>query len=538
MYSRYFLVVLLVLALQDGFAQKESTSKAIDSLLSEWNHPNLPALSIAVVKDGETVYERHLGMRNIKAGLFNDASSEFWIASVSKQFTAAAIYLLASEKRLSLAQSIVHYFPELPAIYKPVTINHLLHHTSGVRDGFVLTALSKKPEALYTNENVMAYIKRQTKLNFSPGTQYEYNNSGYVLLALVIEKVSGQPFPAFLKQAVFLPLAMNKTYVAGKVPTRPEMAVGYHSSAGSPSGFEEGQFQGNTYGSTGIITTLADLVVWSRVVQQPAQFPSFKPVIRQLLLEGALKGGKKIAYAGGLEKFVRKGSIVYEHFGMDEGYKANIVYFPAAQLSIIGLTNNSSDYRFWQLLYSVADLVHEEKGGRFQLQPSDEQPHLTRYFYSHDALPMLRLVSKYANCATLSTTPGGFAAPYKIKGHVLQSLDPMPTTYQLTGNTLAFIDPYYHGDRKLKHITPEARTGDLLSFAGEYHSAEVEATYTISKSGNQLFFQFAPGIEFSLFRLTTTDFVFDYNGANYIRFSKEGFLFSRDGCRQLEFKRQ
>ena len=151
---------------------------------------------------------------------------------------------------------------------------------------------------------------------------------------------------------------------------------------------------------------------------------------------------------------------------------------------------------------------------------------------------MLRLVRKDATHAKISTTPGGLAAPYKISGNVLQSLDPVPATYRLMANTLTFIDPYYHSNRQLQLLTPEARVDDLAPFVGEYLSAELETSYKISMADNRLFFEFVPQLKFPLFRLTAADFVFDYSGANFIRFTKEGLLFSREGCRQLAFQRK
>lgn len=534
MYAKFVFFFLLIVCMQTVNAQEGSTNKQIDSLLSEWNRPNVPALSIAVVKGGKPVYQQQYGMANIKEGTRNNPGSLFWIASVSKQFTAAGIYLLAKEKKLSLSQSLLHYFPALPSIYKPVTINHLLHHTSGIRDGFVLTALSKKPEALYTNENVVKYKSLQTALNFSPGAEYEYNNGGYVLLALIIEKASGLSFPEFMKSKLFLPLGMKDTYVAGKVPVEANMTRGYHAA---DSSFEEGSFQGNTYGSSSVVTTLSDMIRWAQVMQHPQKTPWLAPVIRELLETGELNGRKKIAYAGGLEKFVYKGKTVYEHFGADEGYKANIIYFPSTQLTVIGMTNNSTEYRLWRLLYSVADVVHGERNDLRNL-PESEEPVSTSYFYTREGLPAFRVLQRFSSYAKLSTSPGGYGVPYKISGDALESLDPIPSSFILNEKALISVDRYYGTSRALKSIVPSTTVQDLNSFVGEYVSGEVETSYRISSDNNQLFFEFAPELKLPLFRLTDTDFVFDYSGPNFIQFTKEGFLFSRDGCRQLAFKKR
>ncbi len=174
-------------------AQDIALGKAVDQLLPTWQADSAaPALSLAIIKNGQPVYTRYAGYAAIKERTLNNASTQFWVASVTKQFTAAGIYLLAAQHKLQLSHSIRHYLPALPALFEQVTINQLIHHTSGIRDGFVLTALSGKQEGAYTNEHVFHYLTLQQAFNHLPGTHFEYNNSGYVLLAKVIETVSGK----------------------------------------------------------------------------------------------------------------------------------------------------------------------------------------------------------------------------------------------------------------------------------------------------------------------------------------------------------
>jgi CubicO group peptidase (beta-lactamase class C family) len=538
MHFRLFSFFLLVCFTQAAKPQENRKFMAVEALLAEWNKADVPALSVAIVRNGKALYKRQYGMANIKEGVRNDPSSRFWIASVSKQFTAAGIYLLEQQKKLTLSQSISHYFPELPPIYQPVTIRHLVYHTSGIRDGFVLTALAKKPEPLYTNENVLKYISLQNKLNFSPGTAYEYNNSGYVLLALIIEKVSGLSFPVFMKESVFIPLGMKDTDVTGKVPSYYSMARGYHSKADAPGSFEEGAFQGDTYGSTGVVTTLNDLIRWAQVVQHPEAVQSFTYIIRQLLKAGELQGHAKIAYAGGLEKLSYKSKTVYEHFGADDGYKANVIYFPSTRLSVIGMTNNSSDYRLWGLLYSIADIMHDEKVQTPRMAEENEQLLSTTYYYNSENLPTFRMIKTFRSYAKVSTSPYDQGVFHKFTGDDLQSLDPIPTYKVYNANTFFSLDPYYTSSRRLTALSPLRVTDDLRLMEGEYVSTEIEASYKVFNIGNELFLEFAAGLKFPLFRLTTTDFVFEYSGPNFIQFTKDGFQYSREGVWKLDFQKQ
>ncbi len=240
-----------------------------------------------------------------------------------------------------------------------MSIDKLLHHTSGIRDGFVLTALSKKPEEEYTNENVLLYLTKQKELNFKPGTEFEYNNSGYVLLAKVIETVSNLSYPEFLKSNIFQPLGMINTFVSGKYEQSNKISKGYRSKDGSnqPGTFDISVFKGNTYGSTGIITNVADLTRWTALFHRSQSNTKLNLVSNEMQKAGKLNDGTSIAYAGGLELMKYKGSLAMEHFGADEGFKANILYFPKERLSIIGLANNTTDYDLSRKLYSVADII-------------------------------------------------------------------------------------------------------------------------------------------------------------------------------------
>jgi CubicO group peptidase (beta-lactamase class C family) len=342
-----------------SIAQTSMEQKAIDSIFKVYNTGATPGTSVGVVRDGKVLFENGYGFADIEHQQKIDSVTLFWIASVSKQFTAAAIYLLVLDKKIDLKSSVRTYIQNLPEIYDAVSIDKLLHHTSGIRDGFVLTALSKKPEEEYTNENVLLYLTKQNELNFKPGTEFEYNNSGYVLLAKVIETVSNLPYPEFLKSNIFQPLGMINTFVSGKYEQSNKISKGYRSKDGSnqPGTFDISVFKGNTYGSTGIITNVADLTRWTALFHRSQSNTKLNLVSNEMQKAGKLNDGTSIAYAGGLELMKYKGSLAMEHFGADEGFKANILYFPKERLSIIGLANNTTDYDLSRKLYSVADII-------------------------------------------------------------------------------------------------------------------------------------------------------------------------------------
>ncbi len=540
MLNRGFLIAFFIATISQVWAQSFDKSLSIDHLLSNWDKPNSPGYAITVIQKGIPIYHRYGGMANIDKKIPVDSFTQFWVASVTKQFTATAIYILASNGKIDPKRSVRFYLNDLPSIYEPVTIDHLLHHTSGIRDGFVLTALSKKGEESYTNENVIKYLKMQKEVSFKAGTEFEYNNSGYVLLATVIGKVSGLSYSEFVRKNIFVPLGMTHSYISGEYAGENSLAEGYHevSSNDSAKKFEAGHFRGNSYGSTGLITNTVDLIKWATALQNPGTFEQLKIKRSTLFAIGKLKDGKPIAYAGGLEKFTYAGKTVYEHFGADEGFKANIIVFPESQLAIIGLTNNGSNYELSNNLYSIADIVHNKTVGANAEFSIDDKILSETYYYNPGKTPFLRIVRRYGNHAEIKDSPNGFWIDHALlQNGVLKSHSAIPTIYKLSPSVISSGEAYGMS-KTAKAITLNKDTNDLKKYVGEFYSSELDVSYKIIKNDQTLYFEFAPGIQIPLQRLTKEDFAFDYSGPNFIQFSKTGFYFSREGCRRLKFGKQ
>jgi CubicO group peptidase (beta-lactamase class C family) len=532
-----FLLVFLIVTISAIKGQSFDKSGSIDSVLTSWDKHNAPGYAVAIIQNGSPIYQRFGGMANIENGTRVGSLTQFWVASVTKQFTATAIYILASQGKIDLKRSARFYLTDLPPVFERVAIDHLLHHTGGLRDGFVLTALSKKGEESYTNENVIKYLKLQRSMSFKPGTEYEYNNSGYVLLATVIEKISGLSYPEFVKQNIFIPLGMTHSYISGSYAGERSLAEGYHevSSADQNKKYEAGHFRGNSYGSTGLITNTVDLIKWANALQDPEKFEVLKIKRSTLFANGKLASGKPIAYAGGLEKLSYAGRTVYEHFGADEGFKANIVVFPETGLSIIGLTNNGSNYELSRKLYAIADVFFGNTGTLHAAVDPGEHVISETYFYNPARTPVLKMIRRYRRHAEIRDSPDGIYVDHAVlKPNVFKSYDPIPTIYRRSPPDITIVDPY--GMKKTaRQFKIDTASGDLKRFDGEYYSSELEVSYKIVAKDRHLYLEFVPGVLFPLRRLTATDFVFDYSGPNFIQFSKKGFYFSRDGCRKLEF---
>jgi CubicO group peptidase (beta-lactamase class C family) len=530
-----FLLVFLLVTISATKGQSFDKAGSIDSILTNWDKANAPGYAVAVIQNGFPIYHRYGGMANIENGTRVDSLTQFWVASVAKQFTATAIYILASQGKIDIKRSIRFYLTDLPPVFEPVAIDHLLHHTGGLRDGFVLTALSKKGEESYTNENVIKYLKMQRSMSFKPGAEFEYNNSGYVLLATVIEKVSGLSYPEFVMQNIFIPLRMTHSYISGSYAGERSLAEGYRevSSADLNKKYEAGHFRGNSYGSTGLITNTVDLIKWATALQNPEKFELLKIKRSTIFANGKLASGKSIAYAGGLEKLSYAGRTVYEHFGADEGFKANIVVFPEAGLAIIGLTNNGSNYELSRKLYAIADVFFGNTETMPAVADPGEQPISETYFYNPARTPVLKMIRRYRRHAEIKDSPDGMYIDHAVlQPNAFRSYDPIPTIYRRSPPNLTVVDPY--GMKKTaREFKMDTTSGDLERSDGEYYSAELEVSYKIITKDRQLYLEFVPGVLFPLRRLTATDFVFDYSGPNFIQFGNKGFYFSRDGCRKL-----
>lgn len=213
-------VAALLLPSSDGRAQAravitaDSTPAAVDRIFARWNHTDSPSCALGVSRNGTPVYTRGYGMANLEYDLAISPASVFHLASVSKQFTALAVLLLAQGGKLTLDDDVRRYVPELPDYGHRITLRHLLTHTSGLRDEWDLLALARGhfDEELITESDVLDVVTRQRALNFVPGAEYLYSNTGFTLAGLVVRRVSGQSLRDFAEARIFAPLGMRRTH--------------------------------------------------------------------------------------------------------------------------------------------------------------------------------------------------------------------------------------------------------------------------------------------------------------------------------------
>jgi CubicO group peptidase (beta-lactamase class C family) len=309
----------------------------VDRLFEKWDKPNTPGAVLAIVKDGKIIYSRGYGMANLEEAVPNNSKTVFHLGSVSKQFTAFAIHLLVSDGKLSLDDDVRQYIQESPDFVKQITIRQLLHHTSGLRDQWNLLALAGwRLSDVITDGDVRRILMQQKELNFTPGDEMLYSNSGYSVLAEVVRRVSGMPLSQFAKERIFAPLEMNDTrFQANYGNIIKDRAYSYVPSGDGAYRYDALSY--STYGPSSLFSTVGDLARWDEnFYTAKVGGPS---VVRALQEKGKLNDGKELDYASGLVIGEYRGAKTVSHSGADAGYKANIVRFPDYHFTVIVLAN-------------------------------------------------------------------------------------------------------------------------------------------------------------------------------------------------------
>lgn len=301
---------------------------------------NTPAASVTISQNGQTLYQNQFGMADLEHLRPANEQTLFEAGSVSKQFTAAALLLLVREGKVSLDDPVQKYIPELPHYERPITLRHLVHHTSGLKDWGSLAGLGgwARGTRVYTNDIALQYIIRQPDLNHLPGDEYIYSNSNYTLMTLIVERVSGQSLAEFTSERFFKPLGMKQTrWRTNYKDIVPGRATGY---AASGNAYAMNMPFENTYGHAALLTTTEDLDIWNTSWYGP----EVDTVLRALReTQGILTNGDTISYAGGVRIDYQNGRKVVNHSGATAGYRAWLAYIPEENLSIAVL---SSDAQF------------------------------------------------------------------------------------------------------------------------------------------------------------------------------------------------
>ena len=447
----------------------------VDQIFASFDRPTGPGCAVGVSVAGEPVLTAAYGMADLEHDVAITPETVFEPGSVTKQFTAAAVLLLAQQGKLSLDDPVRKYIPEVPDYGTPVTIRHLLNHTSGLRDWGSVEGIAGWPRTTreYTHAHVLEIIARQKSLNYPPGAEYSYTNSGYNLLAMLVERVSGKSLPAFTREQIFLPLGMTSTQWRDDFRRIvPHRAIAYSAAKGG--GFRQDMPFEDVFGNGGLLTTVGDLLRWNQ------NFTTMKVGGREFVdrqhERGRLTDGRTLAYAAGLMVLHWRGLHEVSHSGSTAGYSAWLGRYPDQKLSVAVLCNLAA-VNATRLGRQVAD-VYLPGEGKEAVTAQTPVPGLYRSVRDHLTMTIPR------------PEPAGEG----------RGTDGWPR-FQFEGSRMRVLTEGDEGNwyERVEPWNPAA--AELARFVGEYTSDEAEATFRVVLEDGRLVMHRRPD---GVFPLTPT----------------------------------
>lgn len=337
-----------------------SLERRIDALFDEYVKSGSPGVAVAVYRNAKPVYLKGIGLANLESGAPLGPRTPFHVASVSKQFTAFSIALLEEDGRLTARDDVRKYLPDVPDFGKRIELRHLIHHTSGLRDQWDLFELAgRNLQDFLTQGQIRSMVSRQTALNFAPGEQYLYSNTGYTLLADVVNAASGLTLRRFAEERIFGPLGMRDTFFNDEVSqVVPGRAESYRR--GKDGSWRRALLSYDTVGATSLVSTVEDLSRWAANFYETRLGTT--ALMRRLSEPAATNDGASVRYGYGLIRLRIAGHEAVMHTGSDAGFRSFFAVFPAERLSIVALSNASLDVD--ASAEAIAELILNGKNGR------------------------------------------------------------------------------------------------------------------------------------------------------------------------------
>lgn len=470
----------------------QTPSQKVDQYLARWDSKTSPGLAVAVVKNGELVHSKGVGLANLEYDIPITTNTVFEVASISKQFAAFSILLLADEGKLSIDDEVRKYLPELSNFGRKITLRHLLHHTSGLRQQDVLQELAGwQQDDIATQAQALKLLSMQQDLNFEPGDRFEYSNSGYFLLAQIVSRVSGQSFAEFTKNRIFKPLGMNNS--AFPTDYREVIKNKAYSYQLSDHGFAKSVLISNMVGSTGLTTTVEDLAKWAANFEQPTV--GNLSVIRRMKTPNVFNNGETINYAFGQVIDAYRGSEALGHGGTIAGYRTFLLRIPSQKLSVVVLANMPY-LNPLNIAYEIADFYLPELPQR-QLKPESLSTEtLASYTGDFELLGGLIYTITQEDQQLYLQIMGGAKQPlthlagnefsFGNEGRKLR----IGSVNTSNVEQITLVEGIYGGQTLIgqRVVIPSvnAESVDLAEFTGRFYSQELDTTYELVLENKQL----------------------------------------------------
>lgn len=334
-----------------------SLNEQIDEIFAPWDNYKTPGAAVAIVKDGEILHKKGYGLANLEYDIPIDSLTVFDIASLSKQITGFAISTLIEQGKISLDDDIRKHIPELPDFGSTITIDHLVHHTSGLRDWpGTLSIKGQVFEDVISFNEILSMAYSQKELNFTPGAEYLYSNTGYNVLAELIQRVTGYSFRQWTDDNIFQPLEMTNTHFHDDhTEIIKNNANGYFYKDGD---YHLSSNNLTALGSSSLYTTIDDFVKWAIYFNDPKV--RSEAIINRMLQQGVLNNGEEISYAFGIHIGEYRGINRISHRGSWASFKTYSGYFPDENISVIIFSNNAS-FNTGTMGNKIADIYLKER---------------------------------------------------------------------------------------------------------------------------------------------------------------------------------
>jgi CubicO group peptidase (beta-lactamase class C family) len=531
--------VLLTVGLSRPWARTQQAASSdlerqVDRVFERWS-PATPGCAVAISVDGQRVLSKAYGMADLEHDVANTPDTIFEAGSVSKQFTAAAALLLARDGKLSLDDPARKYVPELADYGSPLTIRHMLNHTSGLRDWGSVAGIAGWPRTtrVYTHAHVLDIVARQRSLNFTPGTRWSYSNTGYNLAAIIVSRVSGMSFADFTRQRIFEPLGMTRTSWRddyGRIVKNRAMSYSEDGSVHrTVMPFE------NVHGNAGLLTTVGDLLKWNQNFVAPSV--GDQGFVAEQERAGRFNDGRAHGYALGLQVGTYKGLREISHGGATAGYRAYLSHYPEAKTAV-ALLCNAASVTPETSAHAVADVVLSSRLKETTLTPAVQleakslEPMLGTYRNVETGAPM-RLASTDTGIriergpSFVPIAPGRFAS---AQGDGLEIDGVRVRVTDAYGTTTPF-----------ERVTTDAPSeAQLKSLVGTYRNDEAEVEMVVAIVGGNLVLKRRPDVTIAL----TPSYGDVFSGPiGVVRFHRDagrvtGFSVVQDRVWDLRFTRQ
>ena len=530
-------------------ALPDSIVSRVDRAFAALGGKDAPGCAIGVSQGGQPVLTRAYGMANLEYSVPNTPETIFETGSVAKQFTAAAVVLLAQDGKLSLDDDIRKYLPEVPDFGKKITIRNLLTHTGGLRDQWGLLGLKGMGPGtqVHSLATILDLVQHQKRLNFDPGSEYLYSNTGYVLAAVIVQRVSGMPFARFTDERLFKPLGMTNTQWRDDF-TRivKNRATAYDGTV--QRGFHTNRPFTNVHGNGGLLTTVGDLLKWNVFLDHPTTLPGGPALVETMQTPMTLTSGRKSAYALGVSVGSADGIREVTHGGSTAGYSTWLARYPDQRVSVAVLCNtaNASPTGYGN---AAANLLLG-RPLRAQTTPADDGPstlsaaQLERYagmFRSRNTQLVVHTVVRDGRLVTQMPTVLTLAPAGEDRFHVPGQGD---IVYHFSGGNVNAVEMINGTDTTAFDVVSEASPTprDLAAYAGSYWSDELETRIALEVRDTVLVAKQRPAYE-AVLRPTFRD-GFVGTGVGTVVFTRDthgdvtGFGIWAGRVRNVEFRKE